>query len=39
MRRTTSRPLICSAALRELNAVNPISATSAREIQRPVLSS
>ena len=32
MRRTTSLPWICSAAFRELNALNPISATSAREI-------
>ena len=39
MRRTTSRPGTCSAALRELNAVNAISATSAREIHCWVVSS
>jgi hypothetical protein len=32
MRRTTNRPWICSAVLRELNAVNAISATTAREV-------
>ena len=34
MRRTTSRPGTCSAFFLEVNAVNGISATSAREIQR-----
>jgi hypothetical protein len=39
IRRTTSRPAICSAGLRELNAVIDTSATSAREIHRPVCGS
>lgn len=32
MRRTTSRPGACSLRLRELNAVDGIAVTSAREI-------
>ena len=39
MRRTTKRPATCSAAFRELNAVNGISATSARETHCWVVSS
>ena len=39
IRRTTSRPGTCSAFFCAANAVKPISATSAREIQRPVASS
>jgi hypothetical protein len=38
MRRTTRRPVICSACLRELNAVNTVSATSAFETQVSVYS-
>jgi hypothetical protein len=37
IRRTTSRPGTRSVFLREANAANGISATSAREIQSPVL--
>lgn len=33
IRRTTRRPVIRSAFLRELNAVNPVSATSAADTQ------
>lgn len=39
MRRTTSRPVTCSVFFLERNAVNGTSATSAREIHRPVASS
>ena len=39
MRRTTSRPGICSVRFLAANAVKGISATSAREIQPPVASS
>ena len=39
IRRTTSRPGTCSAFFCAANAVNSISATSAREIHRPVASS
>lgn len=39
MRRTTRRPGTCSARFRELKAVKPTSATSAREIHLPDSSS
>jgi hypothetical protein len=39
MRRTTNRPVICSVFLREVNAVNTVSATSAFETQVLVVSS
>lgn len=39
MRRTTNRPGTCLLAFLELNAVNAISATSAREFPLPVVSS
>jgi hypothetical protein len=39
IRRTTSRPGTCSAFFKEVNATKSISATSAREIHRPVGSS
>ena len=39
IRRTTSRPGTCWAAGCDANATNGISATSAREIHRPVASS
>jgi hypothetical protein len=39
IRRTTSRPGTCSDFFCAANAVNGSSATSAREIQRPVASS
>lgn len=39
MRRTTSRPVICSAPFRERNAVSSTSSTSAFEIYCPMVSS
>jgi hypothetical protein len=39
IRRTTNRPGTCSDFFCALKAVNGISATSAREIQPPVVSS
>ena len=39
MRRTTSRPMICSFVFFDPNAVKAISATSASEIHHPVVSS
>ncbi len=39
MRRTTNRPGTCWPGFFELNAVKPISATSAREIHELVVSS